>query len=553
MKKTLSIMLTLAMLAASAACKPPMVGDQSVDPNKTPLYIAIGDNGVGTEFLYALEKAYEEYNPEVDVVINSRDSELQNGLEYMKSATEDILYVTSQYDFSRYEKYVMDLTDMTESKAYDENGEYVGMGNGVKSLQDKMMAYENNFNLANQGTKEDPKFYGLPWFNAIYGLWYDIDLFESANLYSLPEYKGFDGVANTGDEYFGPDGIEGTYDDGLPATWEDMKILLQVMAGMNIVPFTFSGMHSWMRNFWLDIILMNYEGMDDYILGYTFDGEDSDFGPIDKSNGYLLKQQEGKKAMLMVAEKIAKDGLYSNGSLKSTQTHLQAQTEYLDSATTNTPSAFLIDGSWWEYEARETFTRMEKINKKFARGTRRFGYFPIPRFVGTSGLKDQQNTKQYINSISNYLIAANANSKVKDVVEDFLLFAHSEQNLINFTKTTNLFCSYEYDMSNDLDSLTPLARSVYELMSDENVTIYFSGQDALAMKGGTAVDGQMTLRGQNNTFFDNWDLLTNVGNMNYIDPIRDMAYDEKNELTATTWFNGYAKACSEETWKEYFN
>ena len=358
MKKSLCILLTLVLLAVTCACKPPRINENVAEPNKTPLYIAIGDNGVGTEFLYDLEKAYEAYNPEVDVVINQRDSELSNGLEYIKTATEDIIYVNSEFTFTQYENYVLDLTDMTASKAYDENGAYVGMGNGTKSLQDKMMYYENGFNLVNQGTKEDPRFLGLPWFSAIYGLWYDMDLFDTENLYDLPEYTGFDGVANTGDEYFGPDGKEGTYDDGLPATWEDMKALLQVMKEKGIVPFTFSGMHSWMRNFWLDVILMNYEGMNDYTLCYTFDGTDSDFGEINADNGYLLKQQEGKKATLMVAEKIAKDKLYSTPSLYTTQTHLQAQIDFLDSVTTDSASAFLIDGSWWEYEARDTFADM---------------------------------------------------------------------------------------------------------------------------------------------------------------------------------------------------
>ena len=552
MKKTLCILLTLVLLAVTCACKPPRINENVADPNKTPLYIAIGDNGVGTEFLYDLEKAYEAYNPEVDVVINQRDSELANGLEYIKTATEDIIYVNSEFTFTQYGNYVLDLTDMTASKAYDENGAYVGMGNGTKSLQDKMMYYENGFNLVNQGTKEDPRFLGLPWFSAIYGLWYDMDLFDTENLYDLPEYTGFDGVANTGDEYFGPDGKEGTYDDGLPATWEDMKALLQVMKEKGIVPFTFSGMHSWMRNFWLDVILMNYEGMNDYTLCYTFDGTDSDFGEINADNGYLLKQQEGKKATLMVAEKIAKDKLYSTPSLYTTQTHLQAQIDFLRSTTTDSPGAFLIDGSWWEYEANDEFERMENISKEFARGTRRFGYFPIPRFVGTEGLKDQINTQQYINSISNYMIAANAKTKVPDVVQDFLLFSHSEENLINFTKTTNLFCLYEYDMSNDLDSLTPLAQSVYDLMRDENVVIYFSGKDALTMNGYTATQAQNCLRAKNNTFFDNWDFLTKVGNMNYMDAIRDMAFDEKNELTAATWFEGLGEACSKSTWDKYF-
>ena len=97
MKKSLCILLTLVLLAVTCACKPPRINENVADPNKTPLYIAIGDNGVGTEFLYDLEKAYEAYNPEVDVVINQRDSELANGLEYIKTATEDIIYVNSEF------------------------------------------------------------------------------------------------------------------------------------------------------------------------------------------------------------------------------------------------------------------------------------------------------------------------------------------------------------------------------------------------------------------------------------------------------------------------
>lgn len=553
MKKTICLLLTTLMLFTLCACKPPKVGGE-IDPTKTQIYIAIGDNGVGTEFLYNLKSAYEAYNDEVEVVITQRDSELANGLDYLKSTTEDILYVNAngQSDFSQYERYMLDLTQMLQTKAYDESGEYVGKGNGVKTLEDKMLAYENNYNMLNQGTKEEPKFLSMPWFNAVYGLWYDIDLFENEHLYTLPGYKGLDGVANSGDESYGPDNQPDTFDDGLPATWEDMKILLDEMAGRNIVPFTFSGMHTWMRNFFLDLVLMNYEGMNDYALNYSFSGSDSDFGPIDETNGYLLKQQEGKKAMLLVAEKIAKDELYSNGSLKSTQTHLQAQTEYLDSATTEYPGAFLIDGSWWEYEARETFDRMAKINQKFARGTRRFGYFPVPRFVGTDGLKDQVNTTRYVRDISTFMIVVNANTKVREEVEDFLLFAHSQTNLVNFSKTTNLFCSYEYDMGDDLKSLTLLAQSVYALLQDENTETYYSGVEVLSMNGYTAQNAQLSLRARNNTFFDQWEYLTRVGNSNYNDPIRNMAYDEDGALTADSWFKGFADACSQSTWESYF-
>ena len=557
MKKLLCMFLAVALLLGLSACKPPLAVDD-IDPTKTQIYIAIGDNGVGTEFLYDLKAAYEAYNSEVEIVPVQKDAELSNGVDYMRSATEDIIYVNGSNDFSQYENYIMDLTDLTNIKAYDESGEYVGKGNGVKSLADKMKVYENSYKMFNVGTAEEPKFMSLPWFSSVFGLWYDIDLFENEHLYNLQGYTGIDGISGTEDDFYGPDGQPDTYDDGLPGTWEDMKLLLNEMKGKGFKPFTFSGMHSWMRNWWLETVILNYEGLNDYALNYSFDGVDSDFGTIDSTNGYQLKQQEGKKAMLLVAEEIAKGGLYSNGSLKTTQTHLMAQSEFLDSTTTDEPSAFLIDGNWWEYEARDTFERMAKINKKFARGERRFGYFPVPRFIGTEGLKDQENTVQYVRDVSGYLILVNKNTKVKDEVEDFLLFAHSETSLRNFTKTTNLFCSYDYDMSNDLKSLTPLARSVYELIHDDNVEMAYCGPEVLCVSDGlTAQEGLLSLRGKNNTFFDNWEWLTTIGEginaRNYNDPIRDMAFDENGQITAATWFEGYAEACSEQTWNTYFH
>lgn len=549
--------MALILVFGLGACKPPMDGDD-IDPNKTQIYVAIGDNGVGTEFLYDLKAAYEAYNPEVEIVPVQKDAELNNGTSYMKSASEDVVFINGSNDFSEIDDYLMDLTDLTKNKAYDANGEYVGKGNGVKTLEDKMKAYENIYKMFNVGTAEQPKFKSLPWFSSIYGLWYDIDLFNDENLFNLQSYKGIDGIAGTEDDFYGPDGLPDTYDDGLPATWEDMKLLLSEMKTKNIKPFTFSGMYGWMRSFWLDTVFLNYEGINDYALNYSFSGTDSDFGEINSSNGYLLKQQEGRKAMLLVAEEIAKKSLYSSDSLKSTQTHLMAQTDFLDSVTTDAPSAFLIDGSWWEYEARDTFDRMAKINKKFARGTRRFGYFPIPRFVGTKGLKDQINTKQYARDISSFLLLVNKNTKVKDEVEDFLLFSRSETSLRNFTKTTNLFCAYDYDMSNDLGSLTPLARSVYDLLRSDDVEMVYSGStDILCVSDGlTAREAQMSLRGRNNTFFDGWENNTavtiNGREENYSDPIRDMAYDTTGELNAESWFAGLQKMCTKEKWETYF-
>lgn len=153
--------MALILVFGLGACKPPMDGDD-IDPNKTQIYVAIGDNGVGTEFLYDLKAAYEAYNPEVEIVPVQKDAELNNGTVYMKNATEDIVMMGGSNNFSQIDDYLMDLTDLTKIKAYDEDGEYVGKGNGVKTLEDKMKVYENNYKMFNVGTPEQPKFKSLP-------------------------------------------------------------------------------------------------------------------------------------------------------------------------------------------------------------------------------------------------------------------------------------------------------------------------------------------------------------------------------------------------------
>ena len=70
----------------------------------------------------------------------------------MKNATEDIVMMGGSNNFSQIDDYLMDLTELTKIKAYDEDGEYVGKGNGVKTLEDKMKAYENNYKMFNVGT-----------------------------------------------------------------------------------------------------------------------------------------------------------------------------------------------------------------------------------------------------------------------------------------------------------------------------------------------------------------------------------------------------------------
>ena len=107
-------------------------------------------------------------------------------------------------------------------------------------------------------------------------------------------------------------------------------------------------------------------------------------------------------------------------------------------------------------------------------------------------------------------------------------------------------------MGEYLDELTPLAQSVYQLLRTEGVETYYSGFETLTVSDGmTAQESLLSLRAKNNTFFDNWEYLTVVGDNSYNDPIRDMVFS--SSLTASTWFEGYAQACSQAKWEDYFN
>ena len=88
--------------------------------------------------------------------------------------------------------------------------------------------------------------------------------------------------------------MEGTYDDGLPATWNDFVFLMEEMIRRGITPFTWANM-SYYRTAMLKALWANYEGYDDYLLNYSFNGTHSSLGEIREDNGYILQNQGGKR------------------------------------------------------------------------------------------------------------------------------------------------------------------------------------------------------------------------------------------------------------------
>lgn len=491
-KKFGAILLATCLLASfgatGTACNKGGEGEK-VDTSRTQLYVNVRNCGIGREFLDNLKATYEKMNPDVQVMISTQDSLDDAGLKTLETMDKmDVVFAPNFIlnDFvslnNQTSDYFADITDIVTE-------------GGDDSIMSRMYREEKDYH--NIGTVAQPKFYSLPWYVSYHGTVYDVDLFEEKNFYDIEGYAGLDCEEGTADDFWGPDGKENTYDDGLPATWEDMKLLLDEMSGNNITPFTWTS-YSGYSPAWLSSIWANYEGADNFSLLGSVNGtykysedtkwlsggtENAETGvkelAVSMSNGNLMAYQNGKKAALEVAEYIITNKLFSARATGNSQNHYEAQTEYLFSAELcKTDSkvqriAFLLEGSWWENEAKESFAEMaEAYNKKYAYGTRRFGYFPWPKFVGSSDIPDQVNMATTLMGgvVTNRVNACAVNKKSKQLAlaKDFVKFAYSRQGNAIFTTSSGVLAPFDYTLTKDeVNSLTSFQKSLYEISREE--------------------------------------------------------------------------------------
>lgn len=464
-----------------------------IDKTKTQLYVGNYDGGAGHEWLnIAIDGFEEEYKSEsfekgktgVQVLPRNLKDEFMGTLllENIADGKEDIV-ITGTISYADFvaADVLLDITDVVTAG---------GENSAEKRMNESM---RRTFDM---GTESQSKYYGVPTLASLSGIVYDVDLFEDDKLYfgegstaSRPVWTGAENKSA------GMDGEKGTYDDGLPETWEQLKVLMTRMVTKNITPFTWSGMYDTYRQRFMNYIWASYEGADDFLLNYSFSGTDSDSGDIDYSNGYLLQKQNGKYAALKVAEYIVKNStLYSENAMKTSQSHSQAQTEYLTSVEKEKRIAMLLEGTWWENEARGTFDGMIKYSPDYAYGVRRFGYMPFPRFIGSAGIPDTDQSKTtLLCDAGSGAVIAKKNVDHPELVKKFIAYLLRTDTQAMFTATTGLPMPYSYSLTEDqYASMTNYARTIWDLVTSEDAELVYPVYDT-------------PIRIENTTFFSNWD------------------------------------------------
>ena len=518
------------------------------DPDKIQIECAIADVGMGTEWLYNLKARFEKDYENAQIMINLVTTELETTsiASTLASYDYDVLFTNSGIaSMEGVDNLVLDLTDIVTKDVYDANGNYVKSG-GTLSMEDRLQPYTGYLDsVVKKDASGKNQYLTTPYYIAPYGCWYDVDLFEAEGYFELG-YAGLDGEYGTDDDMWGADGVENTFDDNLPATFTDYRTLIETIAADGHTPFTWSGLHSWMRTFYLELIYMNYEGINDYSLNWTLNGvdEQDDIGTVTLEDSYKLINQDGRKAMLKMADFMTSSAEYFSGdAFKSAQTHLEAQHDFLGSVqrTGAKQIAMILDGAWWENEAKSYMNEMaQEKGAKYGHGVRRFGYLPIPHFEAdeTIGLAEQKNTKNVLRCgrVADVLVnkkAEKANAAKRALVEDFILYMQSYASLKDFSQTTGVIRPIQSHFTEkDVKGFTYMAQQVYDLVdkSDLFIPTLEMTNSALKFSAGTE-----------------WMVGSKVGESVYNEPM--LAFAESN-VTVAQYLAGQKVRYDEESWNK---
>lgn len=527
---TLVLCLMVSLVTVFAACDLSDLGDddEEVDPNRTQLRIGNYYGGLGDAWLKELKRQYEELHPDVQILItNDKPSFTPDQLKNSITTDKHQIYIAEKqyyYDMVNDGK-IADITDIVTTPL-TEYGEDVSIADKIDS--EMLTEYYG-------GATTNNKYYALPTYQSHCGIIYDVDLWEDKGFFIADgstdsKLTYTTGLAGAKEKSAGPDGVKGTRDDGMPATYAQFLKLVKKITASDVTPFVWSGSITTYQQMISTSWWVDYEGYENYKLNYTLDGSytfagDSVATTINTSNAYLLQKQSGKKyALQFVKDLVSNSSNYTMSSGGTTKDHLGAQYEYIKSYPDNKPVAMILESDWWENEANvnNAFSDMvQKNGEKWAYGTRRFAYMPIPKTEGSA----EGETVLSTSSTCCTFINANSGDKM-DLAKDFMRFMHTESSLQVFNTYTGMTRPFNYTLTDEQYSkLTYFSQYMYDM---------YKGENAVKVVHDVSMN---TLRSKNQVFFrDNWDWYTQIGNGVYSNPFK--AFSANAGLTVDEYFNG---------------
>ncbi|MBR2023019.1 MAG: extracellular solute-binding protein [Clostridia bacterium] len=556
MKKAGKMMATALALVSVFGSASALVGcgrrenGEEIDTTKTQLFVSTYAGGYGADWLYSLKErfetayaneSFEEGKTGVQIVVDDGES---SGAAIALSANSNEVIFTESVPYYNWvkSKSLVDISDVVADVIAQE-------GVDLYSAQKEAL------------TALDSKYYALPHYEGYYGIVYDKDLFDSASLYFATNGT----LTNaSGERTVGPDGKTGiidgvdyTQDDGLPSTWEEFFTICQYMTQNGITPFILAGgcADAYSRRL-LDRICAAYMGEEmntwysfdgtvDYVsstteatgelFGYTMTLEKGQ--KITEENGYLLRQMPGRLVALSVLQGLAEKDYFNTDALGAGTSHLNTQENYINSNPKNSPVAMMIEGSWWENEAKGAFERSIQNypsyypNKKLE--DRNFGYMPLPTKINSADQNegDSKLSMEYLRAYAFINKSSTEDWKI-DLAKDFLRFAYSPESLEKYTEETGTVRAMQYKISDTTyNGLSTFGQDLWNTHKNNKV-IYKLSKNTLY------IDNEID-------FTDTW------GTSVYTSPFTPF----RGGMSATMYYTGtlLTQASWDDSYSSYFN
>ena len=476
--KRLQVLSAIALLSITT-----LVGcsgsheEEKVDKTKAQLTISTFEGGVGKKWLENAARAFEEANKDrtdfqegrTGIQIHIQMDRTVGGQSLENADFKRDMYFTENVDYYKLsnQRKLLDITDILKAENPQDNN---------KTIISKID--ENLLNFMNRDDDRGDHYYAVPFYDCIYGLVYDKDLFKQRGFYLTDDgEQAYDPI----DYGTGPNGVAGDWDDGLPKTYSQFESLMELMANNDVTPFTYSkgvskeyttrALVSW----WSD-----YEGYDQTQLNFTFNGTAEHYissftgstpnittKAITKNNGYELRRQAGVYYALDFARNIlTKKSKYY---LTKPSSNYDAQKVFVTNkyrGGSNKPIGMLFEGTWWENEAKTSFE--EVLSKYDPDATFNYGVMAIPKVDGT-GTGDATFTN--LNKSFGFI---NAKTKNLKQAKEFFQFLHTDEQLKAFTVETNMTRGLKYTFEeSELDQLSSYAKDLMQIKQSEHAKIVY--------------------------------------------------------------------------------
>ena len=467
---------------------------ETVDETKTQLYVNNFDGGYGGRWLDNLierfeesekDNSYEEGKKGVEVLITPNKTAISKS--DLIAGESDVYFTEYAYRLNELinENLLLDITAAVANEKLTEYGE-------EKTIKDKLFPNQENL------ISSDGKFYAVPHYANYDGIIYDIDLFENNNLYFAEDRSESNFILTKKQKKSaGPDGVSGTDDDGLPATYDEFFELCDYIVQKGFVPFVWNGTHreQYLEKF-MSGLQADYEGYDQMMLNYTFKGMAENLvsgfngqtpvikaaTEIKNSNGYDVFTQAGKYYSTLFLSRIVDNESYYDVQkvFSPAYSHTEAQSDFLYSSylTGKDPIAMIIEGTFWEEEAYNfgVFDAMSRYTGA-ARSERRFGFMPYPKATDEEVYEGNRMTL-IDTQFSVAFIGANVPEYKKELAVRFLRFCCTDESCAEFTSTTSTLKALNYKMTEPQKAeCSHFGKSLYDIRQSDRVDVVYPFSD----------------------------------------------------------------------------